>query len=108
MAIVTEAEIFSRLVDPSNPTLTPEVAAGTLQLNYSEADHARMVELAGKSNDGALTPRTDVWVRHFIWDGALLRRKTAVGPTTIAVLNINDADSVAVCQALRDEGLFTG
>jgi hypothetical protein len=35
-----------------------------------------------------------------------LRGKTAVGRTTVAVLAINDADSVAVREALRDEGIF--
>ena len=56
MATVTEADIFSRLIDASNPSLTPDAAAGILQLGYSEVDHARMAELAGKSNEGTLTP----------------------------------------------------
>jgi len=56
MAIVTEADIFNRVIDASNPTLTPEAAAGILQLGYSESDHRRMAELAEKSNQGTLTP----------------------------------------------------
>jgi hypothetical protein len=59
---------------------------------------------------GSLTrlyhPRTDQWPDHFEWDGVSLRGKTNVGRTTIAVLAINDADSVAVRDALRDEGIF--
>ena len=39
-------------------------------------------------------------------DGVILCGKTAVGQTTVAVLVINDADSVAVREALRDEGAF--
>lgn len=37
MALITEADVFSRLIDASNPTLTPEAAAGILQLGCSEA-----------------------------------------------------------------------
>ncbi len=53
-------------------------------------------------------PRSDVWARHFAWEGILLRGTTAIGRTTIAVLNINDADSLAVRRALQDEGIFNG
>ena len=52
---VTELDIFSRLIDASNPNLTPDAASGILQLGYSEADHARMSELADKSNEGSIT-----------------------------------------------------
>lgn len=52
---ITEADIFTRLIDASNPTLTPEAAAAILQLNYVESDHVRMAELAAKSNEGTLT-----------------------------------------------------
>ena len=52
MATVTEADIFSRPIDPSNPTLKPEAAKAILELGYTENDHARMAELAQKSNEG--------------------------------------------------------
>jgi Holliday junction resolvasome RuvABC DNA-binding subunit len=55
MPTVTEADIFSRVIGPSNPTLTPEAAAALLQLGYSESDHARLAELAQRSNAGSLT-----------------------------------------------------
>jgi len=51
-------------------------------------------------------PRTDQWADHFEWDAVRLRGKTPIGRTTVAVLAPNDADSIAVRQALRDEGLF--
>jgi hypothetical protein len=40
-------------------------------------------------------PRSDIWSEHFHWEGASLRGTTAIGRTTVAVLNINDADSIA-------------
>jgi hypothetical protein len=58
---------------------------------------------------GALTPlfnpRVDAWVEHFAWEGAWLRGRTPIGRTTAAVLDINNADSVAVRDALREEGV---
>lgn len=51
----TEAEIFSRVIDPTNPTLSADGAKAILELGYREADHARMRELSQKSNDGTLT-----------------------------------------------------
>jgi hypothetical protein len=35
--------------------MTPEAARAILQLGYPETDHARMAELARKSNEGELT-----------------------------------------------------
>lgn len=55
---------------------------------------------------GLYHPRNDQWTDHFEWDGVSLSGRTAVGRTTVAVLAINDADSVAVREALRDEGVF--
>lgn len=49
-------------------------------------------------------PRTDVWTDHFEWDGIWLRGRTTVGRTTVAVLDINHEDSLAVREALRAEG----
>jgi hypothetical protein len=50
-----EADIFSRVIDASNPNLTPQAAQGILSLGYCESDHTRMQELACKSNEGTLT-----------------------------------------------------
>lgn len=51
-------------------------------------------------------PRLDHWDDHFVWRGAVLRGKTAIGRTTIDVLRINAADRVAHRQLLIDAGLF--
>jgi HNH endonuclease len=51
-------------------------------------------------------PRVDEWSEHFIWDGVWLRGRTAVGRTTVAVLDINHVDSLAIRKALREEGLY--
>lgn len=51
-------------------------------------------------------PREDDWDTHFVWKGANLQGRTAIGRTTIAVLNINQADRVALRDILRRVGAF--
>ena len=51
-------------------------------------------------------PRFDEWPEHFRWSGATLAATTAIGRTTIAVLNINHSDAVRLRRALMREGLF--
>jgi RNA polymerase sigma-70 factor (ECF subfamily) len=52
-------------------------------------------------------PRADGWPVHFLRDGVWLRGRTPIGRTTAAVLDINHVDSLAVREAVRDEGLTT-
>jgi hypothetical protein len=51
-------------------------------------------------------PRTDRWGRHFRWDGVTLVGRTARARATIAVLELNHPDIVAVRIALMKEGAF--
>ena len=48
-------------------------------------------------------PRRDRWQRHFRWAGAVLEGRTAVGRTTIGVLQINRPDRVRLRSALHAE-----
>lgn len=48
--------ILRRLIEAAQGDLSPGVAEAVLRLRFAEADHARMVELASKSNQGTLTP----------------------------------------------------
>jgi HNH endonuclease len=50
-------------------------------------------------------PRRHQWKRHFRWEGAYLRGRTAIGRVTIAVLNINDLFRVELRQTLIEEGI---
>ena len=50
-----------------------------------------------------LHPRRDIWAEHFEWQGAWFRGTSSIGRTTIAVLEINHPDMVAVRDALADE-----
>lgn len=51
-------------------------------------------------------PRLDAWPDHFLWDGVWLRGTIPIGRATTVVLDINHPDSLAVREALRDEGMF--
>ena len=51
-------------------------------------------------------PRLDVWEHHFRWAGARLRGITAIGRATVAVLNINQPDRVALRVELIAQGVF--
>jgi hypothetical protein len=45
-------------------------------------------------------PRTDQWSAHFRWRGSVLEGLTEVGRTTIAVLDLNSAERLAIRLAL--------
>jgi len=51
-------------------------------------------------------PRRHVWPYHFVWAGARLIGRTAIGRATIAVLQMNDPDAFKDRQALIAEGVF--
>ena len=44
--------------------------------------------------------------RHFRWDGPTLIGRTPIGRATVAVLNVNDPEAVAIRAALIEAGLF--
>jgi hypothetical protein len=67
--------------------------------------------IAGLDPDtGRLTrlfnPRRQKWSAHFVWDGPMLVGQTAIGRTTLFVLNINHPDRVEVRRLLIMAGLF--
>lgn len=51
-------------------------------------------------------PRHDAWGTHFRWEGPVLVGRTRSGRATIAVLEMNHPDAVAVRRALIEEGVF--
>lgn len=51
-------------------------------------------------------PRLDTWDEHFAWEGAVLVPRTDIGRVTIAVLRVNQPNSVAVREVLMSEGLW--
>jgi hypothetical protein len=52
----SEAAIWSRLIRPDQNGLSKEAARSILELNFSDADKARMAELAHKNKESTLSP----------------------------------------------------
>ncbi|QDU75541.1 HNH endonuclease [Bremerella volcania] len=53
-------------------------------------------------------PRTDIWEEHFEVRQAYIHGQTAVGRTTVVVLNMNHSDYVALRESIILEGRFPG
>lgn len=51
-------------------------------------------------------PRRHKWEHHFRWNGPLLVGRTPIGRATVAVLQINHPDRLALREALVEAGLF--
>ena len=58
---------FDDLFDPAHPSFTPEGVKRLLELRTSEEEEQQMEVLAGKANEGLLTPEEhrhyESWVR---------------------------------------------
>ena len=55
MSAGTESAILTRVIDPENGNMPPEVARFFLRLDFSPSDHQRMAELSSKAQDATLT-----------------------------------------------------
>jgi hypothetical protein len=68
----SEAAIFSRVLEPEKPTLSPDAAASILKLDFSQADRERMDALSEKARQGTLTPEEDQELESYIHVNHLL------------------------------------
>ncbi len=64
--------ILSRLLSNSPKRLTPALARHILSLGFSDADKARVHDLAVRNQDGALTPAEKQELLNFAQAGDLL------------------------------------
>src|SRR5262245_59967171 len=53
----TASAIWSRIIKPDQPTLTPELARTILKLDFDPEDHARAETLSAKAQKGSLNPQ---------------------------------------------------
>ena len=85
--------------------------AGNLALTCFFCNSYKGPNIAGHDpKTGKLTPlfnpRRHKWQKHFRWDGPVLIGRTAIGRTTVTVLNINEDEAVATRELLMDAGLY--
>jgi hypothetical protein len=88
-----------------------ETTYGNLALSCPHCNYHKGPNIAGRDPvSGKLTklfnPRRHRWRAHFQWDGPRLQGKTAIGRTTVYVLDINDPDRVEVRRLLAEAGMF--
>lgn len=72
MVANTETAIWERVIDPHEDDLSPEAARFLLRLDFGEPDHARMQELAEKSNDSTLTEDERTELHNYVRIGNVL------------------------------------
>ncbi|MFO0807841.1 MAG: hypothetical protein U0746_04390 [Gemmataceae bacterium] len=72
MTTTSEAAIFSRVLEPEKPVMSPDVARLFLALDFPEADRTRMNTLAAKARKGALTAEENEELDNYIRVGDLL------------------------------------
>jgi hypothetical protein len=68
----SEMEILRRVVDPGRPYLSSAAAHSILALEFSEADRARMNELAAKNRTSGLTSSENEELDNYIRVGQTL------------------------------------
>lgn len=69
---ITEADIWSRAIQPENGVLSPEAAREWLRLRLPKADLDRVRELSHKANVGALSPEEDHELQTYLNVGSVL------------------------------------
>jgi HNH endonuclease len=88
-----------------------ETVLGNLALSCYYCNSFKSANIAGRDPKSRkitplFNPRRNKWARHFRWNGPVLMGRTAIGRTTIAVLNINQSEAVAIRATLAEAGLF--
>ena len=68
----SDVEVWSRVVEPENPGMTPEAARGILALDFPPRDKERATELGIKSNAGTLTPNERSELESYVRVGKML------------------------------------
>lgn len=69
---VTEADIWSRAIQPNVGDLSAEAAREFLRLRLSDSDLAKVRDLSEKSDEGVLTPDEERELDHYLNVGRAL------------------------------------
>ena len=89
-------------------TTLPNLALACFHCNLKKGPNIAGRDSVTRRTTRLFHPRQDQWDGHFRWYGAKLVGRTAIGRTTIHVLNINNPAYLAVRKALMDARLFDG
>ncbi|MFL5240697.1 MAG: hypothetical protein ACJ8FY_01195 [Gemmataceae bacterium] len=72
MTSTSEAAIFSRVLEPEKPMLSPDAARSILALDFTQADRERMNTLAAKAREGILTDDENEELENYLRVGDLV------------------------------------
>jgi hypothetical protein len=90
-------------------TAMPNLALACLHCNAHKWAHGTGIDPLSGISVPLFHPRRDIWPDHFqssVAESGVLEGKTASGRATLAQLQINAADMVAIRQLLATLGLF--
>jgi hypothetical protein len=90
-------------------TILANLALACPHCNAHKWAHTSSTDPVSGASQPLFNPRTDVWAEHFQWsaqEAGVLEGKTPRGRATIARLQINDGDMVAIRRLLATLGLF--
>jgi hypothetical protein len=87
-------------------TILANLAFSCLHCNGHKGPNIAGLDPRTKKLTRLFNPRRQKWERHFRWKGPVLVGRTAVGRTTIAVLNMNGTYLVRLRGELLEEGVL--
>ena len=86
-------------------TVLSNLALACFACNHHKGPNLGGIDPRTGKKNWLFHPRRHNWSTHFAWDGVVLKGKTAIGRTTIAVLAINAPHRIAQRAALLAEGI---
>lgn len=93
-------------VSHGGPTRASNLALACFHCNSFKGPNLSGLDPSTNRVTRLFHPRRHKWERHFRWERAALRGRTAIGRATISALRINLPHRVAHRQALIEEGVF--
>jgi hypothetical protein len=87
-------------------TILSNLALACMACNLCKASNLSGLDPQSGTLTPLFHPRKDDWDDHFAWSGPIVRGKTAIGRTTVEVLNLNDPERVKHRRLLIRLGVF--
>jgi hypothetical protein len=84
-------------------TASRNLALACLHCNGHKGPNIAGIDSKSRRLTRLFNPRRHKWKRHFRWQGAVLVGRSAVGRTTVAVLNMNGPYLLGLRQELLEE-----
>lgn len=77
------------------------LALACIECNLRKSSNLSGIDPESGQLTRLFNPRTDVWQMHFTWNGVCIEGLTAIGRTTIDVLDMNESEKLEVRLALQ-------